>query len=552
MASLNPLQGVLGTRQAAHLLRRTSFKYTKSKVDAMAAQSAADAVSALLAPQPFLMDQPVYDDPATDPVENITWLLPPGLDLPAEDFILRRYVLGWWLNEALHDPGIGHKMTLFFHQHMAISASSASNAMYFDYLNLLHWGSLGNFKKLATKLVLDNAMLRYLNNNENTKNNPNENFAREFFELFTIGKGPQIGPGDYTNYTEDDIVQAAKVLTGFRVLGNRSVTDPETGIPSGIINVNQHDTGNKTFSDKFQGTTITGGSTTLQIIQELNDFVDMIFAQEEVSKLFCRRIYHFFVSRIITDEIESDIIEPLAATMRNNNYEIKPVLQQLFESQHFYDQDDSDNSDEIFGGLIKSPLDTVFQSINFFGLDSQIPSPTLNVARHYGTFYSQTILNHMLSLAGMPLFFPNDVAGYPGYYQEPDYNRQFFNSSTIIARYKLPAMLLTGTRQIGGAPNAPIILKLDIAQWVENSGFFSDASDPYALVQEFLRYTLPEEPSNDRFNYYYLTVFLDNLPPADWTYEWQNYLDAGDDTEVTIPLERLVNAVMYSPEFQTM
>ena len=544
MASLNPLTGPLGHRRAAHLLRRASFRYKKSKVDALALQNADQAVASLLVANPPQMAQPVYDTQGT------TWINPPGLPAPDQDFVLRRYVMSWWVNEALMDEGLGHRMSMFFHQYMVVAANSFGNTHFFDYLSLLQWGALGNFKKLATKLVTDNCMLLYLNNNQNNKQNPNENFAREFFELFTIGKGPQAGTGDYTNYTEDDIIQAAKVFTGFRTNQQRTVIDPETGIPMGLVNINLHDTGNKTFSNRFQNATIQGGTTPAAAFQELQNFVDLIFAQEEVSKLFCRRLYHWMVGRYITPEIENDIILPLATTFRNANYEIKPVLQQLLQSEHFYDADDTNMSDETFGGLLKSPLDLVLQSINFFDLDQQVPNPLTNPAQHYGQFYSQSVLGHMLSLSGLPLFFPSDVAGYPAYYQEPDLNRQWFNSASVIARYKLPAMLLSGKRVIGDIPNATIIIKLNIAPWVKNSGFFSNPEDPYALVSELLAYTLPEAPDANRLDYFYNTVFLDNLPAADWTYEWQNYLSSNDDSEVKIALERLVNAIMYAPEYQ--
>lgn len=549
MASLTPLSGSLGHRRAAHLLRRTSFRFTKTKVDDLANKTANQAVSTLLMATPLQMDQPVYDDPGTDPVENTTWILPPGDSLPAEDFVLRRYVMGWWLNEALFDPGITHKMAFFFHQFMAVTASSYGNTHFFDYLSLLRWGATGNFKKLATKIVTDNCMLLYLNNHQNTRNNPNENFAREFFELFTIGKGPQVGPGDYTNYTEDDIIQAARVLTGFRTQGTRTIIDPETGIPMGRVVYNQHSLGNKSFTSKFQNTTIAGAANANDMWRELNDFINMIFAQPEVARNFCRRLYRWFVSRNITAEIETDIIEPLAATFRNGNYEIKPVLQQLLQSQHFFDADDSDNKDEIVGGMIKSPLELSLQAISFFNIP--IPSPTVNPTLHYQQFYSTGLTQRILATAGLPIFFPSDVAGYPGYYQEPEFNRQWFNSSTIISRYKLPNMLLTGRQGFGANPNASIFIKLDIVPWVKNSGFFSDPADPYALVQQLLNYMLPEDVDNDRFNYFYQDVFLDNLPPADWTYEWQNYLTTGNQTEVKIPVERLINAIMYAPEYQT-
>lgn len=551
MASLSPLQGLLGTRRAAHLLRRTSYRYSKAKVDQMAGQSASEALTSLLALKPFQLDQPVYSDNNNTP--PVTWINPPGTPLPAgtQDFMMRPYLRGWWINEALNDEGIGHKMTFFFHQYMTTSmVGTGSTASFFDYLALLRWGALGNFKKLATKLVTDNVMLRYLNNNENTKANPNENFAREYFELFTIGKGPQIGPGDYTNYTEDDIVAAARVLTGFRSQASRATIDAETGIPRGITQFGQHDTGSKVFSDKFQNTVIAGAANAAGMFTELNAFVNMIFAQPETAKNLCRRLYRYFIYREITDEIETDIIVPLANTLISNNFEIKPVLAQLLASQHFYDADDSNATDEIVGGMIKSPLELALQSISFFNI--AIPNPMTQPVTHYRTFYEQAVTTRMFGQANLPIFTPSDVAGYPGLYSEPEFSRQWFNSSTIIARYKLPAMLLTGTRQFGGGnPNVPIGIKLNIAPWVKNSGFFTDPSDPYLLVQELLAYMLPEEVDSDRFNYFYNLVFLNQLPPTDWTYEWQNYLANGNDSEVKLALERLINAVMYSPEYQT-
>jgi uncharacterized protein (DUF1800 family) len=399
-------------------------------------------------------------------------------------------------------------------------------------------------------MIADNTMLRYLNNNQNTKNNPNENFAREFFELFTIGTGPQIGDGDYTNYTEHDIVQAARVLTGFVTRTQRDQTDPETGIPRGAVSFSRHDTGNKTFSEKFQNRTITGATNTNGFWTEINAFVDMVFDQPETARNLCRRLYRFFVHRNISAEIETDIIEPLAQQLIAENYEIKSVLRTLFRSEHFYDADDSDNTNEIVGGMIKSPLELALQSLSFFQLAIPAPTTTQNY-NHYIVFYSAGVIDRMLGLANLPLFMPPDVAGYPAYHQSPEYSRHWFNSSSIIARYKLPQMLLTGKRVIGGSPNSSIAIKLNIAPWVRDSGTFSDASEASVLVDELLRYLLPEQPSPERFDYFLNTIFLDNLPAYDWTYEWLQYLQTGDETEVKIPLERLINHILFSPEFQT-
>lgn len=552
MASLTPLQGALGKHRAAHLLRRCSYRYTKQRIDQLASMNVDQAVNDLLALTPLELDQPVYDNPGTPGIEQVKWLLPTGQTFPDQEFQLRQRVIGWWLNEALEDKGIGHRMSFFFHQYLATNITTYNHATFFDYLSLLRWGCLGNLKKMAAKIVSDNTMLIYLNGHQNSKNNPNENFAREFFELFTIGKGQQIAPGDYTHYTEDDIAQAARVFTGWRLQPNRTTLDPETSIPRGTAVISRHDTGNKTFSSKFQNTVITGATTAAAMYTELDAIVNMVFAQPETARNFVRRIYRYFVHSNITAEIEQDIIEPLAESLRTNNYEIVPMMRKLLKSQHFYDMDDAQNADEIIGGIIRSPLEQALQSISFFGI--AIPNPLTENIKHYITFYYAGVYERMLGLANLNLFYPPDVAGYTAYHQEPEFSRHWFSSTSIIARYKLPQMLLTGKRVIGGSAssnNSSIGIKLDIVPWVKNSGTTNDPSNPYQLVKDLLDYLLPVEVDDERFNYFYEQIFLDGLPPSDWTYEWQNYLATNNQTEVKIPLERLIHHIMYSPEYQT-
>lgn len=550
MASLNPMQGVLGRRRAAHLLRRATFRYTHTRIDELAALSADAAVALLLQPAPLQQPQPLFaKTPASTPVTWVNPPQPPGATLPTEDSELRPYVLGWWLNEALHDPGTSHRMQLFLHQFMAVDAESGNTGQFFDYLSLLRWGSLGNFKKTVLKMVTDNCMLTYLDNDQNFSQNPNENFAREFFELFTVGKGDPAGPGDYSTFTEDDVVQAARVFSGFNHALRHLNTDPETGIPAGKAYPQTHDFMPKTFSPRLGGATINAAANTeAGMVQELQDFVNLVFEQPEASRNTCRRLYRFFVSRNITEEVEQDIIIPLAQLFKDNNFELKPVLQALLSSQHFYDADDADATDEILGALIKSPLELALQALNFFELP--VPDPVSENNKHYIEFYNSGVLERMLSSAGMTLFYPFDVAGYSGYYQDPDFHRQFFNSATIVPRYKLPEMLLSGTKAWGPGSGDPIGTKLDIALWFKDSGFVTDPSDAYGLVQRLVYYLFPEEPDAARLTYFTETVFLDGLPAADWTYEWENYLNTGDDSEVAIPLSRLFNAVLYAPEYQ--
>ncbi len=117
---------------------------------------------------------------------------------------------------------------------------------------------------------------------------------------------------------------------------------------------------------------------------ELNAFVDMVFAQPETAKNLCRRLYRYFVSRNISDEIENEIIVPLSNTLIANNFEVKPVLEQLLQSEHFFDTDDSDNADEIIGGIIKSPLELTLQALTFF--DVAMPDPLTQNTAHYIQF----------------------------------------------------------------------------------------------------------------------------------------------------------------------
>ncbi|MFN4081869.1 MAG: DUF1800 family protein, partial [Saprospiraceae bacterium] len=342
--------------------------------------------------------------------------------------------------------------------------------------------------------------------------------------------------------------EAARVFTGFNLAFRHLNIDPETAIPSGKGYPQSHDFGTKQFSVRFNNAAISPPSQDeAGMLAELNALTDMIFAQEETARHFCRRLYRMFVHRNITDEIENEVIAPLAQTFRDNDFEMMPVFRQLFGSQHFFDEDDSDNADEIVGGIIKSPLELALQAYAFF----QIPIPDpLTQHADYLRFYQHGLFGRVLGFGGMDLFYPPDVAGYPGYFQQPGFQRQFFNSATIVARYKLPQMLLTGTLAWGPNSDASIGTKFDMAAWVRDSGIFSDPEDGYVLVQELLDYAFPEHPDGDRFNYFLVQIFLDGLPPADWSYEWVNYLATGDDTEVRIPLGRLLNAVMYAPEYQ--
>ena len=538
MASLNQRSGLLGKRLAAHLLRRSSFQVTRARIDEFANYSASEAVDLLLAP---------YTPSLAEPIDHLTndhWINS-GVEPESSNFQLKQYVKGWWLNEARQDPTINSKMMFFLHSHFVTSSGFLSSYNHFDYQALLRYYALGNFRILAKKITVDNLMLKYLNGDQNHKNNPNENYAREFFELFTIGKGPQQGPGDYTNYTEEDIQEAARLLTGFRK-GNRETNiDPDTGIPTGKAVVNYHDTGPKTFSYAFNYHSIAGANTAEGMFDELDEFVQMIFDQNETANFICRKIYRYFVSRFIDDEIEQDIISPLAAFFRNSDYDLKVVLEILLQSEHFYDEDDNNATNEIIGGTIKSPLENVLQTLTF--LDIAIPDPVQDPYNHYHKFYKNGVVDVMFSYAGLELFEPDSPAGYAAYYQEPIYQQNWFNSGSIIARYKLPQMLIEGKRLLASGTLGGV--QLDMVSFVEDPLNISNPSDATILVTELLEYILPEFPDTERFDYF-MDIFLDGLNPLNWYFEWLAYEDSNDPSDVIIPLNNLIQAILYSPEYQ--
>ncbi len=542
MASLNEKTGVLGRRLAAHLLRRTSYQFTRERIELFATKTAVDAVDELMTLLAPTVEQPI------DYANGQTWINPDA-GSPSSDPLKKLFVTGWWVNEALNDSSIGHKMSFFLHSNFVINHDLGKSQELFDYLALMRYYTLGNFKELALKVTLNPMMLKYLDGTYNTKNNPNENYAREFFELFTIGKGPQVGPGDYTNYTETDIQAAAKILTGIKApaLPDRPVyLDSDNNIPTGYYDYSLHDTTDKTFSAAFQNTVITGATASSDIERELQDFVDMIFAQDETARFICRKIYRFFVSGKIDTEIEQDIIEPLATVFRDSNYELLPVMNMLLKSQHFYDEDDSTNNDEIIGGLLKSPLELTLNITSYFKLD--IPDPINDAENHYLLFYASGIVIDQLYRSNLYLFRPDAVAGYPAYYQQPNWHREWLTSSSIVPRYEIPDLFIKGQRSDGEFNLGGV--QLDVVDFVKNN--VSDPFNPFIIIAELMEDFCPEPVASQRFSYFLVEIFLDDIDFNDWTIEWARYTATNNDVEVRIALERLIKYMLFAPEFQLM
>ncbi|MCK5840455.1 MAG: DUF1800 family protein, partial [Bacteroidales bacterium] len=279
MASLlNRGSAPLGHSLAAHLLRRATYNISKARIDYFATLDVDEALDELLDYTSFAttdlnLPEPIAYDTGTYFINS------GGSGLSTSQ--LRYSVTHWYIDEAKRSTSLRFKLATFLHSIFIANLNSSLYKLNYDYLLWLIYYSKESYKELAYKISFDNRMLYYLSNRYNRVGSPNEDYAREFLELFTITKGPQIGPGNYTNYTELDVQQAARVLTGFRNKNVRTVIDPDTGIPTGISYFPHHDTGDKTFSQAFDSQTITGATDSEDMFRELGDFVDMIFDQEE-------------------------------------------------------------------------------------------------------------------------------------------------------------------------------------------------------------------------------------------------------------------------------
>ena len=547
MASLNQNTAVLGDKNAKHLLRRATFKYTKNLISQFSALTPQQALDLLTTNNPLTLALPY--DPVTNGGADGYWTESTALSSTFNGQQRKNIIVsGWWWYNAINDATLKYKLSHFLSTRFTVEKgnSTGTSTDFYDYIRLLLFYSYGNYKTLAKKMTLNNSMLLYLNNNENAASAPNENYAREFFELFTIGKGEQIAPGNYTNYTENDIVEGAKVLTGFRRVGDRSIIDSTTGIPKGGNLFGQHNTQTKVFSAAFSNTSIPPATNSAAMDIELDTFVEMIFSKLATAKNICRKMYIYFVKGTITSEVETDIITPLAQDLYANGYEILPVLRRLLESQHFYDMDDSSAIDETIGAIIKSPLQQVSEICTY--LQATIPDPTINATFFYNTFYRNFVHDTFFLGSNMPLFGPDSVAGHLAYYQDPSYDKNWISSSTLIARYRLGESLLDGFNRISGNNN--IAGKIYISDVIKNGGLISNASDPFVLTTELCNALFGQEPDVDRINYLMNSFLLQGLADYYWTGAWETFITSNNNAVVEPRLKLLLTKILSAPESQ--
>ena len=390
-SSLAPYTTPLDGQRAQHLYRRLGFSASVQTINQATGQTAGNLVDSL-----------ILEAQNMPPLAAPTWADWNNSNYPEDDDqrgqLMRSQQEEFKLayTNSLLDNNLRDRLSFFWSNHFVTELDVYNcNSFLYHYINCLQRNAIGNFKTFVSEIGLTSAMLYYLDGVYNNGNNPNENYARELYELFTLGEG--------NGYTEQDIIETAKALSGYVERG-------ELGCEQVVFDASKFNSESKTIF----GRTGNWG---------YNDVIDILFEERanEIGYFICKKLYEFFVHPDATDEANNakTIIDGLTATFISNNFELAPVLSQLFKSQHFFD-------DEAIGVIIKSPFDLY-----------------LNITKETGFEYDNTTIGSAINYSGMlgqDLFDPFDVAGWQR-------NRDWINTNFMIGRWLTMEAIVDGFYQ---------------------------------------------------------------------------------------------------------
>ena len=373
---------------ASHLLMRTTIGPTIEEIN-LALSIGLDATIDMLLDTQYQPNPPgdwIYH-PVSPNYGNLTST---QKDSIKDEWDNRFWLMSnWWLDLMKYsEPNIRETMVLFWHNHFATSAEviKFTPAMY-KQNELFRKYAIGNFKDLVFSINYDPAMIEWLDNNENyyindDNNTINENYSREILELFTMGEG---------NYSQEDIVEAARALTGISTDGMQSFFSPV-----------RHDHGSKTFLG------VTGNHTP-------EDIIDIIFDQQATSYFICKKLYQWFVYELPDEEIIDEMVEIFI----DHNFNIEPVLRSLLASDHFFDEN-------FRGSKYKSPVWFTAGTFRQLYLDYYLEE--------------EFIIWYQWAL-GEALFYPPDVSGWDGY-------RSWINTYTLPYRKLFTNQIIDGDEAV--------------------------------------------------------------------------------------------------------
>ncbi len=408
---------------AAHLIRRTGMGARKREVDAALADGSQTAAAARLVREAKAAPRPPRPSGSS------------GTDVESVYAIQRH-----WYEQMLTGDGLREKMTLWLHNLLVVQYADAGMApATWPYLDLLRKRALGNYRTLIDEMGREPAMLYYLNGDGSrgdlASQPPNENYARELMELFTLGQTARDGSA---NYTEADVKAAARALSGWQVT-------TRNGAPRATFDARRHDGGSKTFL----GQTGTWG---------YDDIVRILFEQRapQIADFVMGKLYAFFVQAVP----DQAFVGQLAQTFQSGGWELGPVVEQLLASDHFY-------RDGLRAARVKSPVELVVGLLR----EAEIPAPQSRL-ENVRVALEPARLGHELlnppNVAGWPGLNPPGSDGTPGHHT-------WLTTSTLPTRWNLARTLLQS------ADFDPFELARKV----------SDPSNPFGLPTDLARLLLP-------------------------------------------------------------
>ena len=540
MPYLDPYIPVLTAKTAAHLLRRATFGPTQAEITAFTGLTATQAVQQLIGnanytPAPIDLNEAMPT--AGQAVATIPW----DGNRNSE---LGYFVAYWWMGVMLgqNQPvSLLDKLTLFWQNHFVTARETVDDYRFiWRNLKLLRDNAFGNFRQLVIDVTKDPAMLIYQNGSENRVGAPNENYGRELQELFTIGVRDVAGNA---NYTEDDVKEASRTLTGWTVT---NYWQPGSTTISTVFDPTRHDPTDKVFSAKYGNAIITGRSGATAGDMELADLTTMILNRPETARFMCRKLYRWFVNPTIMPDIELNVIVPLATFFASptNDWKIRPVLEKLLTSQVFF-------AEANIGAIVKSPAEMMLGLLRFYG---QIPRDMLTQPAAFRK-YMDFVYYRMRDLQ-QPILDQLTVFGYDAYYQT-GYSKVWINTNTIVLRGEFVNYLVQGWYEV--APGYRLQIQLvEMIEAIQPN--FADVpplpqtSPPIGtpavtcvqVLDTLLKNLFATDISQAQKDFLIDMILMQELPRLSWEFEWNAYRrEPTDSYRRNTVLWRLQNLMKY-------
>ncbi len=518
VTTLSPYTGPWGRAEAVHLLSRCTFGPTIENIR----QCEQEGLNATL--NRLFEEKAPYDPPITYKVSEVnapigqTWYNT-NPDSSVNNVLGNRTKsLRSWFIEVLrnHDMSIKPKMMFMWHEHFAMGNISRAGYLYHA-MKSIENHALGNFKTLTEEITINPAMLVYLNGDTNTLESPNENYARELLELFTIGRGDDVGNGDYTNFTETDVFAIARALTGWRP----SISDE--GVIGSYFTADRHDTDTKQLSHRFDNIVIENEGE-----NEYKKVIDIIFEKQEVARFICRQIHIWFINAHITEDVENNIIEPLAQMIYDNDFEVEEAVRTLIASEYFHDSHKR-------GCIAKSPMDHLLGLVNTIMFKQ-----TEDIVEHY---HLNEYLNLHTARQGMEVMNLPSVAGWKAYYQAPLYYRIWASAINLMYKEFLYLLFSNGFQFNG------IDYGWDMINYI---GTMENTEDPDLLLHELCSYLFVLPISQNKLDPI-KTLMVAGLPNGDWAALYNGHIadPQNEDLKNTLTgkLKILFRNLLKLPEY---